>query len=193
MALRLPKFENTSCCLLTACGRIGTEDKALLKWLAKQKPLHARYKASGRMGYARAYFGSRHFHIDVATKEYFGASPPGSKNKISEIRRAVKELEGEEVNVEIKGLYRLSKAELPAIIRSALVETQEGDVSLQTIGGTLAVRGAPIHELSWRIPPGEGNAIIILKSRTSTTINDSYLENCLARLEPVFKAFVLGK
>ncbi|HUT14175.1 MAG TPA: hypothetical protein VMY42_27060 [Thermoguttaceae bacterium] len=193
MALRLPKFENTKCCFLTACGQVVTEDKDFLQWLAKQDPLEARYRAAGRSAYVRVYFGrglGRHIHIDVAAREHFLGSPPTPKNKISEIRQAMKKVEGHEVNVKIVGLYRLSQTDLPEIVRSTLVETQVGEVSLKTTGVTLAVDGAPIHELRWWVPGDGGDARIQLKAEITRKIDDSYLEHCCELLESVFNVFV---
>lgn len=196
MSVRLPTFEDSHCQLMTACGEIVSQDAQLLKWLKKQKSLDARYRGAGRSAYVHAGFGGssgRHVHIDVAPREFFRRSPPKTKNSIAEVRKVLAKTEGHQINVHVDGLYVVQESNCSAIIQATRLKIQEGDVSIATTGGRLAVEGAPIYQIVWRLRKNRDEVEIRLRARTSSIIGPSYLEDCFALLESAFQAFVLGE
>jgi hypothetical protein len=192
MALKLPDFAKTKCRFLGVCGALATKDTSLLKRFCKQKPLEGRFGTSGHTGFIRVAFQKRvkgvYLHIDVASREIFGDRPPKPNAKIAELRRALNLVEGQKIEVDIRGLYAVALSDLPDIVRSTLAETQVGNVSLKTRGGSFAVRGAPVYRLDWWIPDNGGDVRIELNARTSTTIDDSYLKDCCALMDSAFAA-----
>jgi len=197
MSLIFPKFENARCRRMTACGMLETNDKVVLEWLTNQANMDARYGVAGRTRYIHVMFGGKlgkHLHVDLAVSEHFGDTPPSVKDKIADVRNALKKLEKEKINVNVAGLFHLSSAELPDFIQATLqVETQVGDISLKTTGGSLAIRGTPVYRLQWWMPTDANHVCVELRARLTTQIQDSYLDECLAILEQAFKALVLGE
>jgi hypothetical protein len=196
MAITLPSIARTPCKSLMACASLSTEDKALLAWMEELPMLSARYKTPAGTCYVRVIMGGvseTHFHVDVVTEDYFEGRPPKTPNKLSEVMRALERVEGLEAKALWSGKFWLSTAELPPVIRSTLVQSVEGDVSLKMIGGRLMVRGAPIHAIEWGLRENEEGAFIDLDAIRTVTVGESYLKDALALLVSSFDVFVTAK
>ena len=198
MPLRLPDLSDTSLRLLTACGELQIEDRVLLKWLAAQKPLEARFRVSGKTGFILVFFEKpemrQHLHIDVAPREFFGRKVPKAANNLSQVKGVIQKLSGQAIKLDARGLYAVPRDDLPEFIRRSLaVETEAGDVSLRTTGGQMALRGTPVYQLRWWLGEDDGLAWIELKSRLKKEINDSYLVDICQVLDSAFSALALRK
>ncbi len=195
MPMILPKFENTHCRTMTVCGLLATEDKELLARLAKPVDLCARYRASGSTRYIHVGLGGRrgkHLHVDVAVRENFGSSPPSAKDKIAEVRDALERLEDQKIDAGISGVFHLPLGDLPDFIQATLqVEAQVGEISLKTIGGRFAIRGAPINTIFWWMSTDASHVCVELRARRKTQVQDSYLHDSLDLLEQGYKALLL--
>jgi hypothetical protein len=153
--------------------------------------MDARYRTSGHTGYVLLGFDGKegnHLHIEVASPDYFGRKRPKPSHRISEVRDVLEKLNGEEIDVGIVGRYRLAQGDSPPVIRSMIVETSEGELSLKTVGGELLVTGAPIDMIRWWVPGERSEFRIELRTNKTLEINEHYLENCLKILDPVFEA-----
>jgi len=195
MSFRLPSFADTECRFLTVCGRVTTDESAILRWLSKQKTLEARYRRSGSTGYVYVFFGGKrgnHLHIDVAASDFFLKRRPSPTHKIAEVRKALGRFAGYDINLGTRGVYFISQNKLPPFVQSTIAETTTvRDVSIKTTGGTLSVTGAPIETIRWRLREGEGDVRVELEAERTVTLDDGYLEGCLDVLDSAFEAFVL--
>ena len=95
------------------------------------------------------------------------------------------------IEVRATAVYSVPRDHLPEFIRSVIVETQAGDVSLRTTGGRLAVRGAPVYGLWWWLDEDDKTAWIELRARLKREINGSYLVDICRVLDSAFSALVL--
>lgn len=198
MRLQLPDFTGKKCLSLTACGNFLPEDDPLEGRDSVDEWKTAQYTRSGtkvfvRWGLRRTK-GKTHVHVDLASRELFVKGPlPQSKHKAEEIQETFAPFIGRKIEVEVEGFFRVSTEELPALIRSTLVETRVDKVLIQMTGGTLSVQGAPIHRITWRLSPNTSEARIELAARQTTNIDESYLDSSLTVLESAFRVFILGK
>jgi len=195
MSFRFPSFADSKCVSLTACGRLVTDDKPLLKWISTQETLQARYRAKNRTGFVFVSMGGEAkdaVHIDVSMPEYFRKGLPKATNKISEVRAAVERLYGIRIDAHIAGRYLVGLKNLPPMIASLIADTTVGEVSLRTIGGTIAVTGAPIDVIHWRIWESRNCAALDLNAWATLEINEDYLNTCLGHLDPAFNELLLN-
>jgi len=184
-----------------ACGRVATDDDAILEWLSLQETLEARYQRSGCTGYVHVMFRGEkgaHLHIDVASQDFFLKHRPGRArrprptHKIAEVREAFDRLAGHDITVGTMGVYFISQNKLPPFVQSTIGKTTTvRDVSIKTTGGTLSVAGAPIDTIRWWLGEGEDGVRVQLEAERTATLDDGYLEKCLDILDSAFGAFVL--
>jgi hypothetical protein len=200
MPIALPDFKNTHCVSLTACGEIKTTDRALIKWLKKDKRAVADLNKSGAKTYVRVSLGDytgKHFHVDVTKQNHFPKNAiPASSLTIDQIQTKFEHLIGKEVVVDLKGRFEIKISELSesGIIKSLLFQTQLGDVAIKLKGAKLSIKGAPVNEITWQtLTDGKTIGVIIETENLTTTVTESYLTSALAMLENALKVFVLGK
>jgi len=158
--------------------------------------MEARYKGKDEPAFvllASGGKGGKHLHVEVATKRHFAGTPPKPTHKVADIRSAIEEVKGKSVDVRIRGYYLIREVDLPTLIRSAIVETTEGDVSIKATSGTLSIEGAPIDELRWFISQKGDEASVRLDAHATLQIDDSYLNQCLNIIDPAYDVFVLGR
>jgi hypothetical protein len=178
-----------------ACGLLKEPDKKLVKWLHAQPEMTVRYGSgeSSRYVYAR-FMGEDDrglCHIDVATRDFFGEETPKTTHKIAELTAALSRLEGSTINVDIDGYFGLPRKSIRPSIFYSLPETKVGDVSIETVGVALAVRGAPIYSINWYLK-GKEEVRVVLSARKEVVIGERYLEDCLELVENGFMTFVEG-
>jgi hypothetical protein len=200
MPITLPDLKNTHCVSLTACGEMETTDRALIKWLKKDKRSVADLTKSGAKTYIRVSLGDytgKHFHVDVTKQSHFPKKAiPASSITIDEIQKKFERLIGKEVVVDLKGRFEIKISELPegGIIKSLLFQTQLGDVGIKLKGARLSIKGAPVNEITWQtLTDGKTIGVIIETENLKTTVTESYLTSALDMLEKALKVFVLGK
>src|SRR5206468_2114202 len=69
----LPKFTNGYCQQLTACSRVLTDDKSLLKLFEDEPVMVASVgKGKSKQFIRVALNEGAHFHVDIAKPSYFG-------------------------------------------------------------------------------------------------------------------------
>jgi len=199
MAIRFPSLADTQCKSLTVCGELLTDDTATLQWLRHQKTMQARYGRAGETGYVRIVFAGgrargRHFHVDVAQREYFGKSPPALTHKIADVRKAFEHLSEEKIRVGIEGVYYVAREQLPDPLHAIFAaggEMHSGEVSVRLTGATFAMSGAPIREIKlWTREQQDEIGLVLSNIETSLVINDTYLEDCLQIVDALFSAFL---
>ena len=197
MAIRLPTFKDTACRYLIVCSELRTDDEDLRKWLKEQETMIAHYTNQGETVLVQAYFGGtsdRHMHIDVATSEYFGGQGlPAPTHQWDEVQAAIDKFMGLEAKAGFDGYYWITADRLPPLITSTIIETLADGVGIKTVGGRLAVHGAPISRLDWTLLEGKGEARIRLEADKEVKIQESYLVDALDLLTAAFRVFVLGK
>jgi hypothetical protein len=196
MSLRLPALTDKRCLLLAFCGSVVSEGNNPIEELSREKQMTARYTKAGRTVFFRLWVGAEHprNHVDVAIapRELFGrGQAPKVTHKIEEIQAAVAFLAGRPIQVDARGWFQVPQEELPSLIQSTLIQTEADEVQIRMSGGTLSVRGAPIHTIAWFIPSEGQPAQVTLEARTTMDFTESYLEDGLALIESAFNAFIL--
>ena len=201
MPITLPDLKNTHCVSLTACGEIKTTDKDLLKWLKDEnKSLVADLDKHNRQLYVTVGLGEytgKHFHLDVTNESYQSKkSFSHTRNvRIDQVQKKLEKLIGEEVLVDLKGMFEIELGELPegGIVKSLLFETK-GDVAIKLKGAKLSITGAPVNEITWQLSPkGKKIGVFLEAENLKITVGENYLTDALARLESALKVFILGK
>jgi hypothetical protein len=193
MGVRLPDLAKANCEFLVACGEIQTEDKKLLKWLAGQETLVARYGKSGGRGVVQVFFdgtSGKSLHLEVIREEV-AAELPVKMNRLTEVQKALNQVTGQEVDGRVEGNFAIPEDRLPPIIKSNLAETTAEGVSIRVAGGILAVSGSPIDSIRWWRVSG-GMVAARLAGRRRTTIAEDYLESALELVESAFEVFLRG-
>jgi hypothetical protein len=194
--IRLPTFHDPALRSLMACGDIATEDKGLLKWMEEQPLIITRYKTPEGTYFMRVILGGshpNHYHVDVVVEDVFQGTPPKPTHKLTEARKAMDRVAGMESDTLFSGRFRVATSELPPIIRSTIVQSVEGDVAIKTVGGKLAVSGAPIHLIEWGIRERSDSAFVDLDARKKTTISETYLTGAVDLVDSAFGVFVVRK
>jgi hypothetical protein len=196
MSLLLPDFKGRKCVEIDLCGHIApSESKEIQAPPQIKKHLVARYSGAEQDAYLSLVLpfpaGKKmHVHLRIAAAERFGGAPPEVNSTTEEIFRLLEPFYGKKIDVELDGNFRVTQAELRPSIRSAAVETFSDDVQVRMIGATIAVRGAPIHTISWRLSEKGDRANIVLEARTKLTLDESYINKGFDLLEAAFRAFV---
>jgi hypothetical protein len=204
MTLILPDFSSHRCLELASCGFVREEDaeKPREDLREPDKQLISKYTKSDKDVYMRLILpfpwegkpGSKiHVHLVLATADRFTKKPPRTNCEPEEILAHLDPLIGKEINVHLTGKFRVPPDELPPFIRSSFVETTVNDIQVRMTGGTLSVKGTPIHTISWERRTGEGSVMVTLDARTDIRLQGKYLEAGLETLESAFRAIVVGE
>jgi hypothetical protein len=195
MPLILPDFTNRRCVEISSCGYVIPEERDQIQPPQElKKGLIARYEKSGKLvylGLVKPFPGEKmHLHLSLATIERFGDTPPELNSEANTVLETVNAFLGKRIDVYLRGLFLVPRAALPPFIRSPTATTIADDVQVRMTAATLAVRGAPIHSISWELR-GRMPAEIILEARTQLTFDESYLDQGLDLLESAFRAFIV--
>ena len=200
----LPDFRDRKCVEASFCGFFSSEKAATVAKQLKvqEKSMTARYRKSAFVWIGlilpfpwekKSREGSRgHVHVVLAQRDRFTGPPPKTNAKAEDILALFEPFAGSEIDVTLLGRFHVPVSELPPFMASTIVEGVANNVEVRMTGGTLAVRGAPIHEIVWQLPEKGSPAVIFLEARTKATLDASYLENGLDLLESAFKAFIVG-
>jgi hypothetical protein len=163
--------------------------------MEKEAKLVARYKSGGTVYYVDAAFGGgddgKVFHLDITSRDFFVGKKPPVTAKISDINKAVSHLEGHKIKAKVDGHFTVQEADLPPIIRAAMVETKADNVTIKAVGGTFFVSGSPIEMIDWFLGIDE-EVLIQLSASVSTVIDEEYLESALRLVDSAFETFIRG-
>ena len=199
MPLELPRLEQTSCEILTACAHVLTGSDALLQKLAKEDPMTARYGAGSGASYLRVLPGGKsgkHLHIDCALAEYFaGRKRPKTTHRKAEVLRFLDSALGSSVDVCVRTGFVLPLSELPerGFIRSLCSEEGAAGVSIKLIEGRASITGAPARSIWWSVDQKKGEVTVQMEADRSTEVKETYLKDCLDWGSGLLHLFVLGK
>ena len=201
MRIELPKFENTSCRILTVCGELKSEQILPVKALPAEKALVARYQTAQGMALLRVWQGGesgRHLHIDCALRTFFrGEHVPKATDKKDDVLRILKKVLGAEIDVHIHAAFDVQLVELPegGLIRSLSTAQKAADISVKLTDGTFLLTGAPVKQIHWRVRHvrQRRRALVRIEAERRTTISESYLSDSLEWINEQFLLFVLGK
>lgn len=197
MAIQWPTVAEASCQSLTVCGEIVADKKEIRQWCdRKLKDNWLAYRISVEHGpmYARIGLGGKsgkHCHVDVAVPAFFDGDEPKADLTEADAAERLNPLMGEKIEAAVRGVFTLPAANLPYIIKltQSIVAT-EGDVSIRITGGTLSIKGTPIHRITWTLDEAEKDAKISMSAKTSLTISDSYLVEAFEVLKQGFATFI---
>jgi hypothetical protein len=194
MTFGLPAIAGTPCVSLTACGRL--EDPVKRK---VQPIMAARYRAEKGTHYLRLLQSGSpvsHVHIDIASKTYFGDTPPEMNSKRSEIEGAIARYYGYKAKVLFRAAYVLPRERLPAgsivlVGEPNRVVTKVDDVEVELVGANMAIRGSAIEEIDWLVV--KGGVLIDLAFEKVVEISERYILDLLRTANDGFTSLVLRK
>lgn len=200
MVIELPKFENSSCLMLTACGELRTRDLRNKGSLRSKDPKVARYKTKSGTAFVRAWLAGkpvRYLHVDCALRKFFPEDKiPKTTHKKADVLKIIDSVIGSEIDMSITGCFEVPINKLPerSIIRSLSVEQKAGDMSIRLTGGIYALTGAPVKEVHWRELKERKRTIDIrIKGENTSMVSESYLNEMWDWINDQFSLFVLGK
>ena len=199
MAILLPPFENTSCRILTVCGRIKEAEHPISGVLPAREPAVAAYRAGAQKVYLRVLPGGKkhtHLHVDCATQGFFPKDRAPKVNTTKDKLLAVLDkAAGLSLDAGICGGFLVPVADLPeqGLIRSLSAEQKTGDLSARLTSGECKIEGAPVGRLSWRIEDDQKHVFIRIEAGRQEKVDEQYLVRALGWIEKQFNLFVLGK
>jgi hypothetical protein len=196
MQIKLPDLPEAACRFFLACGHIPRADKASTRWLSKHKGVKiAKTTVHRHSVYVRNIIEveatGKHFHIDIATRDYFGGRSLRTTARWSEIQRVFEPIVGTELVVEAEGVYVIPIDKLPPVIKAAsALDTVEGGVSIKMTGGRFSVFGAPVYAITWRFGEEDETALVRLEARIETAISEDYLLSAFDLLRIGLTSFI---
>lgn len=199
MAFLLPVLENTSCRILTVCGRIKEADHPISGVLPAREPAVAAYRAGEQKVYLRVLPGGKkhpHLHIDCAAQECFGKDrAPKTTTTQAKLLKVLEKAVGLTLDAGICGGFLVPLADLPeqGLIRSLSAEQKTGDLSARLTSGECKIEGAPVGRLFWRIEDDQKTVFIRIEAGRQEKVDEQYLVRALGWIEKQFNLFVLGK
>jgi len=97
------------------------------------------------------------------------------------------------MGVNLRGRFTIVKTEpWPSIVRASRFSLHSGDLSLETEQAVLRVKGAPVHEIRWRMN-ADGALVVWLEAQVDLDISGSYLVDTFDLLSSAYDAVVIGK
>lgn len=198
MALAWPTMTNSKCTALTLCGEVGERDEsAPAGFVHDESWLIANYVRDGQEIFVRfgrttkKKAGTHHFHLDISPAGAFAKGPPKANSDMAEIERAIDPLSGLPYQAKLTGSYRLTRPELPEVMKSLMVKTSSDGVEVELTGATLTVKreGMPIQKIQWEASQKSDTVFVTSELTISTTIKPSLLEESLNLLEAAYASF----
>lgn len=199
MAFLLPVFENSSCRILTVCGRIKDDEHPVSGLLPEGEPMVATYQAAGRKVYLRLLSGGKkhtHLHVDLAAQEFFGKDrAPKTNTTKTKLLRILDEAESMTLDCGVCGGFVVPLDGLPeqGLIRSLSAEQKTGGLAVRLTSGECKIDGAPVRRLYWNINEGEKTVFIRVEGSREDKVDDRYLVRTFDWIGEQFNLFVLGK
>ena len=197
MALRIPRFEDTSCLILTVCGLVEDEKSPLPKLMKDRDECVAAIRIAKKPAFLRLAAGGkkgRHLHVDCALQDFFPKSKvPKASCKKQDIVDILAAMEGTGIDAGISAGFEIKASDLPekGLINSFATEQRSADMSMKLTGGTLDIEGAPVTRLVWTLR--KNTVFVRLEAERKETVDDDYLARTLSWINAQFDLFVLGK
>ncbi len=199
MALNLPDFKDRKCLQLDFCGRIPeAETKEIGPISETKKALIAQYTKSARevlIGVVLPFPGKeeeKHVHLRLSPIEKFEEKKPTINAEVEGVLQLVEPFSGKTVIAAVDGLFRVPLTDVSSFIRSTFVETSADKVQVQMTGGTLSVRGAPVHTITWKLGK-DGRVEFVVQAKQKTKLDGDCLIEALNMVESAVKALVIGE
>ena len=199
MPITLPLFGNTSCRILTVCGRIKEPKHPMVSVLPAREPSVAAYRGADEKVYLRVLPGGKkhtHLHVDCALHGFFskGHAPKTNTTK-DKLLAVLEKAVGLTLDAEICGGFLVPLADLPeqGLIRSLSAEQKTADLSARLTSGECKIEGAPVKRMFWSIRDEQKNVLIGIEANREDKVDDQYLLRSLEWIEKQFTLFVLGK
>src|SRR5262249_61895081 len=98
---------------------------------------------------------------------------------------------GRQIQTELDGWFRAPAGQVSPLISSTFGETVAGPVQVRMTGGTLTVRGAPLHTINWKLPEKGEYVEFILEAKQNATFDGSYIVDALDLIETAFMGLVV--
>lgn len=194
MALELPELAARKCLELDLCGFVRNAEKADQEEDVAEIPIarvgRAR-KTALYVGLVRPFLGAKkHIHVRFAAAQMFD-KPPRPNTDIKKFMALFDPYLGKTLRVRLRGTYRCKLTQMPFFLRSSVVEAVGKDVQVRTTGATLAVTGAPINKLTWKLL-NEDQVEIVLEALTEKVFDGAYFTESLDLIATGFDA-IIGK
>jgi hypothetical protein len=200
MAIKLPTFEKSYGLIMTVCGKLKQASSQTKKG-RDQKPKVARFSTPAGNAFIRVWVTGKpvsHLHVDCALQKFFPKDRiPKVTHKKVDVLKVIKRVIGLQIDVNIRACFGVPITELPegGIVRALSVEQKTNDMSVKLTGGSLAVTGAPVSRVQWRIAKDNAKTVveIQMEGETSSTISENYLQESWQWINNQFSLFVLGR
>lgn len=200
MGIELPTFENSRCLLLTACGKLRTNELRTKGSLRAEDPKVARYLTSAGTALVRAWLAGKpvkYLHVDCALREFFPKNKvPKATHKKDEVLKIIESVLGTDIDVSIVGCFEVPIIELPesGIIRSLSLEQKTVDVSIKLTGGSFSLTGVPVKKIDWgELEDGKRAVHVQIEGERASRVSEAYLREMWDWINDQFSLFVLGK
>jgi hypothetical protein len=198
MALKIPRFKETACQIITVCGMIEKNQKHPLADLMKDRDeLVASIRIAQKPGFLRLMAGSKkglHLHVDCVLQEFFSRRHvPKVTCKKKDITDILAKMEGIAIDAGLAAGFKIITGQLPekGLINSFATEQKTADMSMKLTGGTLKIEGAPVKRLVWTL--GKDSVRVRLEAERKERVDDAYVSRCFDWMKTQFDLFVLGK
>jgi hypothetical protein len=197
MPINLPTINDARFLGMTACGRLRPDRPNFGQIFDRPKPWGG--VAEVGSGQDRLILGTHwgtkgHIHIDYVRKDEYGDTSDSEQLRIEEIQDRLNRIVGEPISGTFLGRYRLPLSVLPerGLINASRFGFEHGQLSITMSGGELAIEGAPIQSLNWRIKKNS-DIVIDLKGKMDTMIDHDYLIRYYDLLNQCLDILVLAR
>lgn len=182
---------------LTACGRIQANSDLARQVLALNsgREIATEEGADDNGMTLCAVWGKKadRLHIDYVRSSEFkkwkidveGVSMESMQNDLGK-------LTGQRISGTFMGRYVVPISSIPpsGIIAFLSFETKSGKMSMSMTGAELAISGAPVDSLSWKLDRTKKHVTVDLRGKINREINSDYLTDLRATLDMAFKILV---
>ena len=191
-SIRFPLLRTDGFCERLTVGTRLNDDLLPKEWETEPPCLESQCVRDGHCNYVLATIHEKYLHIDLAVCGYF-RSPPPAKDDMADVAGMLEAVPVQDVEASVEAIYHFPLSESPDFIRSLLrLEAKVGAVSLKMRGSEFEVGGAPATRIKWSLRAGSEDLSISLDTEVQTKIQESYLEECYAKIQGIFDA-LFGK
>jgi hypothetical protein len=179
------------------CGRMYSKSKEL-KALCEKYPnwltyvrkhteaLHLRFGIDELKEYI-------HFHIDFATKEFFGtAGIPKPTKDAPNLDDVIGPFMKKKISLIINTDFSpISAEKIPAIIQvTREISSSKDSVKIQMSGGVLTVEGSKLVTIRWAFNMKGDKARISMAAIEDSKVSDTMLKDCIVFMKSYYDAFI---
>lgn len=199
MAIELPKFENTYCVMLTACGQLKGQELKTKAVCEKKKPRVARYISATGTAFVRCRLvnkGGLYLHVDCAQGKIFPTKPKATHKKM-EVLEIIEAVRGLEIESGIIARFEVPITELPetGLVRALSTEHRISNMSVNLKGAAVSLTGMPIKNIYWDIHEENNRQMVYVRMEAERVarVDDKYLTGSWNWIDEQFLLFVLGR